>query len=62
MFGVEVFMVSTSALVVGCSIGSVVVVWKSVDGCGCSVCGMCVVWIVVLAVVGTFSPAAYDEP
>jgi hypothetical protein len=33
-----------------------------VDGCGCSVCGMCVVWIVVLAVVGTFSPTAYDEP
>jgi hypothetical protein len=57
-----VFMVSTSTLVVSCSITFVVVAWKSVDGCGCSVCGMCVIWIVVLAVVATCSPAAGDEP
>jgi hypothetical protein len=42
-FGAEVFMASTSAWVVGCSVGSVVVAWKSIDGYGWSVCGMCVV-------------------
>jgi hypothetical protein len=33
-----------------------------VDGCGCSVCGMCVAWVVVWAVLGTCSSAAWDEP
>jgi hypothetical protein len=43
MFGAEVFMTSTSTWVVGYFTGSVVVAWKSVDGCRWSICGMCVV-------------------
>jgi hypothetical protein len=47
VFGAEVFMASTSVWVVRCSIGSAVVAWRFVDGCGWSVCSMCVVWMVV---------------
>jgi hypothetical protein len=47
VFGDEVFMMSTSVWVVGCSVGSIVAVWKFVDGCGWSACGMCMVWMVV---------------
>jgi hypothetical protein len=45
VFRVEVFMVSTSAWIVGCSAGSsgllssVVATWGSADGCGCAVWG-----------------------
>jgi hypothetical protein len=52
-FTTEVFIMSTSAWVVGCSIGSsgllgsVVSTWGSVDGCGWAVWGMCVVWMFV---------------
>jgi hypothetical protein len=47
VFGAEVFMASTSVWAVRCSIGSAVVAWRFVDGCGWSVCSMCVVWMVV---------------
>jgi hypothetical protein len=60
--GAEVFNVSTSVWVAGCSVGFVAVVWRFVDGCGCSVCGMCMVLVVVWAVIGTCSLAAWDEP
>jgi hypothetical protein len=40
VFGAEVFMTSTSAWAVGCSIGSMVTAWNFVDGCEGSVCGM----------------------
>jgi hypothetical protein len=46
-------MAGTSAWAVGCSaestclLASMVTVWNSVDGCGWSVWGMCVVWTVV---------------
>jgi hypothetical protein len=43
VFATEVFMASTSIWIVGCSVGSVVVVWRFVYGCECSVYGMCVV-------------------
>jgi hypothetical protein len=43
VFAAEVFRASTSVWVVGCSVGPVVVVWRFADGCGCSVCGMCMV-------------------
>jgi hypothetical protein len=33
-----------------------------VAACGCNVCGMCVTWVVVWAVVGTCSSTAWDEP
>jgi hypothetical protein len=62
VFGVEVFNVSTLAWVAGWSVRFVVVVWRFVDGCGCSVCGMCVAWVVVWEVVGTCSSAAWDGP
>jgi hypothetical protein len=53
VFRAEVFMESTSALVVGRSTGSaghlasMVATWGSVDGCGWAIWGMCVVWTVV---------------
>jgi hypothetical protein len=62
VFGAEVFNVSTSVWVTGCSVGSVAVVWRFVDGCGCSVCGMGVAWVVGWAVVGTWSSATWHEP
>jgi hypothetical protein len=33
-----------------------------VDGCRCSICGMCMAWVVLWTVVGTCSLAAWDEP
>jgi hypothetical protein len=57
-----VFSASTSVCTASCSIGSVAVIWRFVDGCGCSVCGMCVAWVVVWAVVRTCSSATWDEP
>jgi hypothetical protein len=62
VFGVEVFMASIFVWVVGCSIKYVVTVWRFVDGCRWSVCGMRAVWVVVSVVVGTCSLAAWDEP
>jgi hypothetical protein len=41
VFGAEVFNVSTSIWVTGCSVGFVAFVWRFVDGCGCSVYDMC---------------------
>jgi hypothetical protein len=38
-----VFRANTDVWAVGRSDGSAVVVWRFVDDCGCSVCGMCVV-------------------
>jgi hypothetical protein len=55
VFGAAVFDVSTSAWVASWSVGFVA-------GCGCNVCGMCVTWVVVWAVVGTCSSTAWDEP
>jgi hypothetical protein len=43
VFGSKVFLASTSVWVVGCSVGSVGAAWRFVDGCGWSVCSMCVV-------------------
>jgi hypothetical protein len=62
VFQAEVFNASTSTWVVGWSIGFVAIVQRFVDGCGCSVCGMCVAWVVVWAVVGTCSSSTWDEP
>jgi hypothetical protein len=61
VFGAEVFRASTSVLVVGCSVGSVVVAWRFVDGSGCSVCGMCMVSMVVWVVVRSFYSPTWDE-
>jgi hypothetical protein len=55
VLGAEVFNASTSVWVVG---WSVAIVWRFVASCRCSVCGMCVVWMIVWAVVGTCSLAA----
>jgi hypothetical protein len=42
VFRVEVFNTSTSTWVAAWSVGFVAIVWRFVDGCGCSICGMCV--------------------
>jgi hypothetical protein len=47
VFGAKVFSASTSTRVGGYCVGSVGVVWRLVDDCRWSVCGMCVVWVAV---------------
>jgi hypothetical protein len=47
VFGVAVFDASTSSWVASWSIGFVAIVYRFVDGCGCNVCGICVIWMAV---------------